>query len=221
MAEVRELAMFPLGTVLFPTLVLPLHLFEPRYRTMIGDVLAADGTFGVVLIERGSEVGGDDVRIGVGTVASVHEARELPDGRWAVVAVGTERIRVEEWLPDDPYPRARVAPLPDPEPDPAELTDLDDLADRLRAVLAKAARFGEAPADPDVVLADDPVVRSYQLAALTPVSTLDHQDLLAATSVGMRLARLDGLLRDVDEVYDLRAGSGDGSGDPDGGGRHP
>lgn len=205
--------MFPLGTVLFPTLVLPLHLFEPRYRTMIGDVLAGDGTFGVVLIERGSEVGGEDVRSGIGTMATVHEAKELPDGRWAVVSVGAERIRVVEWLLDDPYPRARIEPLPDPDPTPAELVDLDAVSARLRAVLAKAARFGEAPADPSVPLADDPVVRSYQLAALAPVPSLDHQELLAATSVGLRLARLDGLLHDVDEMYDFRSATFPDDGD--------
>ena len=93
--------MFPLGSVLFPSLVLPLHVFEPRYRALITDVLAGDAEFGVCLIERGSEVGGDDVRLGVGTVAHVQEAAELPDGRWALIAVGTRRIVVDEWLPDD------------------------------------------------------------------------------------------------------------------------
>ena len=98
--------MFPLGSVLFPSLVLPLHVFEERYRTLMRHVLDGDHEFGVCLIERGSEVGGGDFRSGIGTVATVQEAAELPDGRWAVVTVGTRRIRVERWLDDDPYPRA-------------------------------------------------------------------------------------------------------------------
>ena len=81
--------MFPLGCVLFPSVVLPLHVFEPRYRTLVQTCLDDDREFGVVLIERGSEVGGDDVRTDVGTVARIVEAEQLPDGRW--VAGGGRR----------------------------------------------------------------------------------------------------------------------------------
>jgi Lon protease-like protein len=94
--------MFPLGVVLFPGMALPLHIFEARYREMIQDCLRHGQEFGVVLIERGSEVGGGDQRSDVGTVAHITEAAQLPDGRWALLAVGTRRIRVQTWLPDDP-----------------------------------------------------------------------------------------------------------------------
>src|SRR6478672_4324189 len=77
----RRLPMFPLGTVLLPFAHLPLHIFEPRYRALVKDCLAGDGEFGVVLIERGHEVGGGDVRFGVGTVARIVQTAELPDGR--------------------------------------------------------------------------------------------------------------------------------------------
>ena len=76
--------MLPLGAVLLPTGVMPLQLFEERYRHMITDVLAADREFGVVLIRRGSEVGGGDLRYDVGTRARVLEARGIagwPVGR--------------------------------------------------------------------------------------------------------------------------------------------
>ncbi|GIU85752.1 MAG: hypothetical protein KatS3mg009_0267 [Acidimicrobiia bacterium] len=121
----RELPMFPLGSVLFPYGVLPLHVFEPRYRVMTRQCLAGDHEFGVVLIERGSEVGGGDSRFGFGTLARIAHAHELPDGRFALTAVGLRRIRVERWLDDDPYPRAVVEvvadePLP---PDAAALRD--------------------------------------------------------------------------------------------------
>ena len=104
----RLLPMFPLGSVLVPSMLLPLHIFEPRYRALIRDVLDSDGEFGVVMIERGSEVGGDDVRAGVGCVARVLEAEEQPDGRWIVMAVGTAVVDVQSWSADDPYPRAVV-----------------------------------------------------------------------------------------------------------------
>ena len=105
--------MFPLGTVLLPFAHLPLHIFEPRYRALVKDCLAEDGQFGVVLIERGQEVGGGDARFGVGTVARIMQTAELPDGRWLVDAVGTVRFRVTEWLPEEPYPLAMVEALED------------------------------------------------------------------------------------------------------------
>lgn len=201
--------MFPLGSVLFPSLVLPLHIFEPRYRALIRDVLDGDGEFGVCLIERGGEVGGDDVRTGVGTAAQVHEAQELPDGRWAVVAVGGRRIRVEQWLRDDPYPRAEVSDLPDPPPSLAEVALLPDVVAKLRTALAKSAEVGD-PANPATVeIAADPVLASHQVSALAPIATIDQQGLLAAGTVGLRLARLDALLQDAIEVLDLRLRAGD------------
>src|SRR5262249_51200285 len=108
-----ERPMFPLGSVLFPTLYLPLHVFEERYRLMVHHCLDGDRRFGVVLIERGHEVGGGDVRTMVGTMAQILEAAETPDGRWAVGAVGTHRVRVHRWLDDSPYPRADVEEWPD------------------------------------------------------------------------------------------------------------
>src|SRR5882724_11018467 len=127
----RCLPMFPLGTVLLPFAHLPLHIFEPRYRALVKDCLAGDGEFGVVLIERGHEVGGGDVRFGVGTVARILQTAELPDGRWLVDAVGTDRFRVTEWLPEDPYPQALVEPLDD---EPFDAAPEAEAAERRTAV---------------------------------------------------------------------------------------
>lgn len=200
--------MFPLGSVLFPTMVLPLHVFEPRYRALVRDVLDGDGEFGVCLIERGHEVGGGDVRSTIGTMARIHEATELPDGRWAVVAVGQRRIRVQAWLDDDPYPRAEVVDHPDPVPDPHESALADEVLGSLRASLAKAAELGDPARPATVEVADDPVMRSHQAAALAPISTFDQQRLLAADGVGLRFAALRQLLEEANEVLDLRLASG-------------
>ena len=112
------MAMFPLGTVLFPQQLLPLQVFEPRYRSMMADVLSGargllPACFGVTLIERGSEVGGGDVRSRYGCVAQIVQTDQLADGRIAVVAAGIERIEVVDWLPDDPYPLARCLRIVD------------------------------------------------------------------------------------------------------------
>ena len=103
-----RLPMFPLSAVLFPHASMPLHVFEPRYRELMRDCLAGDARFGIVLIERGSEVGGSDQRSALGTRGVITEAAELPDGRWVLEIEGEALIEVEEWLPDDPYPVALV-----------------------------------------------------------------------------------------------------------------
>ena len=103
--------MFPLGKVLVPGEVLPLHVFEPRYRQLVVDLLADDDhppEFGVVLIERGWEVGGGDARSDVGTVARIVDVQALEGGRYGLVTVGVRRVRVVAWRDDDPYPRADV-----------------------------------------------------------------------------------------------------------------
>lgn len=107
--------MFPLGTVVFPGESIPLHVFEERYRRLTADCLAADGRFGIALIERGSEVGGGDTRVDVGTLVEIARAQQAPDGRSALIVTGIERITVTQWLDEDPYPRAEIEPWDDGE----------------------------------------------------------------------------------------------------------
>jgi Lon protease-like protein len=187
--------MFPLGSVLFPTAVLPLRIFEPRYQAMLAAVLAADDpVFGVVLIERGSEVGGGDVRTRVGTFARVVRAEAGPGGMWGVIAVGERRFRVTEWLPDDPYPQADVEELPDHEP--AEAIDglYDDVRGLLRRVLALCSEMG-VPATPATVeLHPSTLLGSYQAAAASPFGPADRQRLLEVGGPHERLLLLHQLL---------------------------
>ncbi len=185
--------MFPLGNVLFPSMFLPLHVFEPRYRALVRDCLDGGSEFGVVLIERGSEVGGDDVRTDAGTVARILEAHELDDGRWVVGAVGTHRIRVRSWLEDDPYPRAEVEDWPD-----EGTASLEDrypvVVASLRRVLALTAELGD-PAPPSTVeLSEDPLLGSYQVAALAPFGPADQQVLLRAAGAEQRLEQAGAML---------------------------
>jgi len=202
-----ELPMFPLGTVLFPSLVLPLHVFEPRYRALVQHLLRDDvePEFGVVLIERGSEVGGEDVRTGIGTVARVVEAAEHPDGRYHLATFGVRRIRVAEWLPDDPWPRAAVEAFED---EPSQGIDTverwADVQVHLRRVLGLAAELGEAAVPATVELSDDPAIGSYQAGAVSPLGPMDRQAVLAAPSVDDRLGVLDGLLVDAGELLEAR-----------------
>ena len=175
--------MFPLGSVLLPTMLLPLHIFEDRYRQLVEAVLEGDQTFGVTLIERGSEVGGSDIRAMVGCRAQVLEAEQQPDGRWHILAVGTERITVDEWLPDDPYPRAMVSDRPD---DDAGPTGADDdprwleLDSAFRDLLALVARVMQSPVPVDIELSEDPATATFQMAAVAPLGPLDRYRVLRA-----------------------------------------
>ncbi|MEM9130790.1 MAG: LON peptidase substrate-binding domain-containing protein [Actinomycetota bacterium] len=194
---------FPLGTVLFPTMVLPLHVFEPRYRTMVTEVLDGDGTFGVVLIERGADTGGGDVRTDFGCTAQVLEAEQFSDGRWALITMGVERFRVSEWLSDDPFPRAEVDLWPD------EATD-DDLQDRYEAVSAKFRRCLALAAESGVDVGplppkvDDIELGCMQMSALAPVTALDKQRLLGAPGPAERLRLLDVMIDDSVELIEAR-----------------
>ena len=195
--------MFPLGTVLFPSLFLPLHIFEPRYRALARQCMDGDREFGVVLIERGSEVGGNDVRTSVGTVARIVEATELEDGRWMLGTVGTRRVQVREWLDDDPYPRADVEEWVD-EPSTADLGAVyEDVCAQLRRVLALKAELAEPAVDATVALSDDPTLGSYQASAVSPFGPADQQQLLRAPGPQARLQQLTQLLAE-EEVF-LRA----------------
>jgi uncharacterized protein len=190
------MAMFPLGTVLFPLMVLPLHVFEPRYRALVHDCLAGSREFGVVLIERGSEVGGGDVRTSLGSVARIVRAEEHPDGRWFLATVGVRRIAVAKWLPDDPYPRAVVADLDDAVPGEGAALARGRVERLLRRVLALRVELGETAAAATVELDEDPAVAAYQACTLAPFGPLDAQALLGANGADDRLAMLAGMLED-------------------------
>ncbi|HYP44072.1 MAG TPA: LON peptidase substrate-binding domain-containing protein [Propionibacteriaceae bacterium] len=178
-----EMAMFPLGAVLFPHLPLHLRVFEERYLVMLSRLLESDtAEFGVVLIERGQEVGGGEHRFRVGTVAQITELG-VQHGHVALVAQGERRLEVTDWLTEDPHPRAEVRFLPDLEWDPS-LQPLWQQAEQLvRRTLAQASEFTEQQWPADVELSQDRVAASWQLAGIAPVGPLDQITLLRATSI--------------------------------------
>jgi uncharacterized protein len=193
--------MFPLSAVLFPHASMPLHVFEARYRALMRDCLGADRRFGVVLIERGSEVGGGDRRSALGTRGVITRAAELADGRWLLEVRGEAVVQVEEWLPDDPYPVALVSePVPAPgQEDPAPLVDA--VARRVRRTRALLAEHDAGAAlAPDWPLdgGGDAQVAAWQLCTAAPLSAYDAQRLLAADGAADRLRLLEILMKDLE-----------------------
>jgi len=175
--------MFPLGSVLFPHMPLALRVFEERYIVMLSQILVDEpAEFGVVLIERGQEVGGGEQRFSFGTIAQILQI-EAAEDYLALVAQGDRRVEVVEWRPDEPFPSAEVRELDELEWD----DDLQPLRDRaeheVRRALALASEFADMPWAASVEISDDPVQAAWQLAAISPLGPLDQVTLLRSTSM--------------------------------------
>jgi Lon protease-like protein len=192
MGGTRRMAMFPLSTVLFPQAELPLHIFEPRYRELVDHCLADEVGFGVVLIARGSEVGGGDQRFAVGTVARIARASRFDDGRWALLVVGTDRISVARWLPDAPYPLAEVDERPEaPGPgDEAGFARATAAVLRARTLLSELGVPAPVVADLGAGAGAEDDGRLWRLCRMAPLTVLDGQHLLETDAPGDRLTLL-------------------------------
>ncbi len=211
------MAMFPLGSVLFPWGMLPLRIFEPRYRAMLRDVqsdeLGYQNEFGVVLIERGSEVGGGDVRHTVGTRARIVQIHELADGSSLVACIGTGRISVEKWLPDDPYPRAQVSVFDDGEGDGGGVGieseyagPVADVIAQLRRSLALHTELGDETAPATIEFDEQNSVALWQACAIAPIGPADDYRLLTTTGISDRIELLRTMLVEDAEVLAHRLG---------------
>lgn len=195
----RYLPVFPLGNPVLPTQLLPLHIFEERYRMLMETLtdFGASAEMGVVLIERGSEVGGGDVRVPVGTVTHLIESERLPDGRWVAIFAGSHPFTVERWLDDDPYPQAIVEERADEPWDPSHEPLLDAAGRAVRQALQLASELGEPVGAPGFSLSSQPAVAAWELCARAPLGALDRQKLLEADSRADRLVLLERLVTDA------------------------
>ncbi len=174
--------MFPLGSVLFPSMPLTLRIFEERYLKLLGDLMSSDTPeFGVVLVSRGSEVGGGENRMTVGTIASVTEIGTT-DEFLGLESFGSRRFLVNDWLPDDPYPIADIEFIPDLMWDDNLMPALVHLESQVRKLLSLASEFGDLVFGADIELSDDPVSAAWQLVGILPIGELDRIDLLSSQS---------------------------------------
>lgn len=182
--------MFPLGSVLFPAMPLPLRVFEERYLQLLAAVLQDEPPeFGVVVIERGKEVGGGDRRFDIGTIARIADL-EVADETVRLVALGGQRFEVLEWGEDDPYPQAELRILDELVWDEDQRTLLQDAERTVRSGLAIASEYVELAWPATIELSDSPVDAAWQLAAIAPVGPLDQVEFLRSTSVEQLLTRV-------------------------------
>jgi Lon protease-like protein len=205
--------MFPLGSVLFPSMPLTLRIFEERYLKLLGDLMSADTPeFGVVLVSRGSEVGGGERRMTIGTVASVTEIGTT-DEFLGLESFGSRRFRVNDWLPDDPYPIANIEFIPDLMWEDSLMPARVHLESQVRTLLSLASEFGELVFGADIDLSDDPMSAAWQLAGILPIGELDRFDLLSSQSAEELLAQAYSIATSgIETVRAMLAGDGE----PDG-----
>jgi Lon protease-like protein len=198
--------MFPLGSVLMPAMPLSLRIFEERYLKLLGDLMLSETPeFGVVLIERGPEVGGGDKRLEIGTLASVTDIGTL-DQFYGLESKGTQRFRVNAWLPDDPYPMADIDFIPDLIWNNSLMPARVHLETKVRNLLAFASEFGDLQYGPDTELSDNPMDACWQLAGVLPVGPLDQQDLLQSQSADELISRTYDVVVALDEALQAMVG---------------
>lgn len=188
-----ELPLFPLQTVLYPGLPIPLHVFEDRYRQMFKRVLDGDRRFGVVAIVKGREVDAGATYHPVGCVAEVAEVDRHADGRLDVVARGRNRFAIDGVAQAAPYIVAEVRTLPEVTGEGAEHRTVKTgrLFTRYVSTLLRMAGQPVEPID----VPEDPVAASYLIAAGLQVDLADKQRLLTIPSAAERLAFEAALLR--------------------------
>lgn len=190
------LPIFPLpNVVLFPSVFLPLHIFEPRYRRLLRDRANRDPAFGVVLTRHGSEVGDETETFEVGTAATVTGILALPDGRADIVVRGGRRFRIlaSDWRSG--YMVASVAWLDEERGEPAQAAALAEQAARaFRRLVHDFGRATNRPLQPPP-LPRDPAALAYAIASALPLESWERHDLLAAPTALARLATLVPVLR--------------------------
>jgi ATP-dependent Lon protease len=205
----RELPIFPLPIVLFPGTPQPLHIFEPRYRQLLADSLAADRRFGIAYVPAEHEVGSEPLpRPGdVGCVALIQNTQGLPDGRSNILTVGERRFVLIDWVGSDrPYRLARVEEFDD---EPVEPTETVSLAGDVRegfTQLAQALGILTGREDDVIELAADPQLLSFQVAAALELAPEAKRALLALRSTTARLRQLAALVRPLAADAERRAG---------------
>lgn len=183
MSELRKIPLFPLQTVLFPGMMLPLHIFEERYKLMIYRCVTENTPFGVVLIREGSEIGGGAKIFDIGTTAHITKVDPLEDGRMNIATLGFNRFRIHELITEEPYLCAMVKDFP--------LEDKDSLsasreAAQLGPMLLKYLDIITAISDVDVKLEklpDDAATLAFLTAIVMRTPMEDKQTLLSIPSL--------------------------------------
>lgn len=208
MTSRRVIPIFPLPLVQFPGAITPLHIFEPRYRKMLKDVMAADKSFGIIY--RNDEVMMESEQLPIGSVGcSVEVAvqQELPDGRSNILCVGMSRYSLVNYVEGELYLQAEVEFFDDDisfDDLSAEIEQAKNLFGRLSATIRKLKGESERGEEETPDLPDDPQALSFIVTAYLDIEASDKQSLLEMTDTGRRLREVNKMLEDLADDYDKR-----------------
>jgi Lon protease-like protein len=187
--ELMHLPLFPLNVVLFPGMMLPLHIFEPRYREMINHCIETKSPFGVVLIQEGQEVGGLATPHAIGTAARIVNVKREADGRMNIMTVGTQRFKVEGFDRSHAYLSADVTAFPIAN---GHTQLAIELSQKLRPKLLEYVDLLSEATNAKMRLdriPEDPKMLAYMVAIALQVDNAEKQRLLEQTSVPQLLNR--------------------------------
>jgi len=220
----RELPIFPLPVVLFPGAPQPLHIFEPRYRELLSDCLAADRRFGIAYVtpHRAPAVDPAPDLGDVGCVALIRSSEPLPDGRSNILAVGERRFVLRRWVAGSQL--YRVAEIEEFDDDPVDTVELATLAQDVRegfARLARALGVLTERTDEEIELPSDPALLSFQVAAALELDADAKRALQAGRNTSVRLRQLATVLGPLATDAERRAAVRQRARGNGRGGRHP
>jgi Lon protease-like protein len=205
----RIIPIFPLPLVQFPGALTPLHIFEPRYRKLLDDIMKTDKTLGITCRSEEQDQALEPPPGSIGCMVEVVAMQGLPDGRSNIVCLGKSRYRTLEYLEGEPYLQAKVEPFEDDAAEEGE--HLEKLAESVGTFFQRAVRAvqtmkelttrqleaPELPADPQGL--------SFIVASTLEIKLEEKQELLEMTDTGERLRRLAAVLTDLAPEYERRA----------------
>ena len=202
----REIPLFPLQVVLFPGGVLPLHIFEPRYREMVTYCLDTDSEFGVVLINEGAETGNAAGPYRVGTATRILDVSHLPDGRMNIVTAGEYRFEILDVQDELPYLVAQVRLLDDEfalEVAPAvkSLAEEGAVLYQTYELLSSRLIFAWQPTEENP---EHPLELAYQIGTRLRISLEERQLLLETVQLEELLTREIAILKDENQRLSFR-----------------
>jgi uncharacterized protein len=190
--DMETLPLFPLNTVLFPGQLLPLHIFEPRYRQMIGECIQHGQAFGVVLIRSGAEVGEAAEPYEVGTTAHIVQVDQQTDGRMNILCVGNARFRIAQIYRDKPYLYGSIDLWPWAPFIPGSV-DLDQVRRQFERYVHILSEMADTPLE--IELPADPATLANAAASALQIDSTAKQRLLTTDSIGALLSGVSDLLQ--------------------------
>ena len=204
---VSELPVFPLPVVLFPSVPLPLHIFEPRYRQMLTDIHVTNNLFGVTYFDPTTETSVVPPIGHVGCVAEVTETQTFPDGRSNILTLGVVRYRIDSYVErGDPYLVAKLSYFEDDEEDEAALAGpTKEVAEAFTRIAQAVRTINDERATLPDISDTEPQRLSFLVAAAMEIEADIKQELLETRSTFQRLERLRGMLSQAVKGYEERA----------------